>query len=761
MLKFIESAFIDLGYDSYECVEAVRGSKIEIISDLASEKCQDSDLIVIKSGINNILSDYCVSNCMYLYEKAFHTIRECCPNADVAFMDVSYVADNGYTGTDVSGDVNLKISTLNAALDSFCAQHERAHFIDLRQYLSSNGMNTIDRCNLCYDGLHYSKRGNFVVADALMREVETLKQHLLKRCDFRNELSTMSLDLAPSNRDANWPVLPEPAVKSNIKPTSQYPGQQYISVSVVSHKKVVAPKIQHAVMKVVASGACTKITRSGGSKQQYFSSTVRPVNKKDSKPKSPLRCQPERSRHFEIDVSDKDRLVLTNRFAVLGNDVSLDDNRNDRLHADNVELGYNTANSIPHANIINNFSKTIRSFKKTAHTYSTAVPCVNRAPVIIDHEQERDNPLFKNPYRVSVFDMLTYTKSGFILSKENSVEIDNQSKRMFFIFEIVPLFLRALNLSVSDPLVQKLLCNYGVKVSDKNKSRSNATEVKQNYGSLIEYILNVLLSKTRPANVTFMRLSQVTGQQLLSFNASYQTDFILYIDKITVNDISRNNFDIDLLILCGDIETNPGPKRKAVYAKRIERMKLSKAKVSPCANVGETNEKCLKSNDSETHRSLRNYENHEKQYTIRSVVAGSFHQGDFDKFVSDSAGKQCACNALLSLCCLPTMTHISCDSQDAILMSGDQLYCDIARQNGISPDFYRYLAFQELPDQVMHNSITYDIRKHSPCYVNSKNVDQETGIYHSFLNAMEHSWSQSDKILMMIGEYAIATFKKG
>ena len=60
MLKFIENAFVDLGYNSYERIEAVRGSRIEIISELASEKCQDSDLIVIKSGINNnnILGDY-------------------------------------------------------------------------------------------------------------------------------------------------------------------------------------------------------------------------------------------------------------------------------------------------------------------------------------------------------------------------------------------------------------------------------------------------------------------------------------------------------------------------------------------------------------------------------------------------------------------------------------------------------------------------------------------------------------------------------
>ena len=688
-------------------------------------------------------------------------VRECCPNADIAFVDVSYVAENRYTGTDVSADVNPKISTLNAALESFCVQHDRAHFIDLRQYLSSNGLNTIDRCNLCYDGLHYSKSGNFVVADALMREVETLKQHLVKRNDFRNELSTVSMDIAASNSDASWPVLPEPAVKSNIKPTSQYPGQQYISVNVASRRKIVAPKTQNAAMEAVASGTRKKLTRFDGSKQQYFSSTARPMDKKDSKPKLPLRCQPERSRHFETDVSEKDRLILTNRFSVLGSDASLDDNSNDRPHADNVELRYNTTDSIPHASIKNNSKKTIRNFKKTAHTYSTAVPYVNRAPVFADHEQERDNPMFKNPYRVSVFSMLTYTKSGFIMSEENNGEVDNQSKRMFFIFEIIPLFLQALKLSVSDPSVQKLLCNYGIKVSDKHKSRSNATEMIQNYGSLIDYILNILLSKTRPCNATFMRLSQFTGLQLLNFNALYKTEFISYIDKITVNDISRNNFDIELLILCGDIETNPGPKRKAVHAKRIERLKLSKAKVSPSANEGETNAVCLKSSDSEYSRNLHNYEIPNKQYTVKSVVAGSFHQGDSNIFVSNSAGKQCACNALLGLCCLPTMTNISSDSLDEILMGGDQLYCDIARQNGISPDFYRYLAFQELPDQVKHNSITYDVRKHSPCYVNSKNVDHETGIYHSLLNAMEHSWSRSDKILMMIGEYAIATFKKG
>ena len=173
----------------------MRVSKIEIISELASEKCQDSDLIVIKSGINNIIGDYLVSNCVYLYKKAFHAIQECCPNADVAFLDVSYIAENVHTGTNISYNINPMINDLNAALKSLCVRNYRAHFIDLRKYLSTNSLTTIDKCNLCSDGLHYSKRGNYTVARALIREVETLKIKLLtERGNFRSEVQLSSLD---------------------------------------------------------------------------------------------------------------------------------------------------------------------------------------------------------------------------------------------------------------------------------------------------------------------------------------------------------------------------------------------------------------------------------------------------------------------------------------------------------------------------------------------------------------------------------------
>ena len=336
MLKFVESVFIDLGYDSYERVVAIRGSKIEIVSELASENCKDSDLLVIKSGINNIMDGYSVSNCMYLYKKSFYSIQECCPNADIAFVDVSYVAENVYTGTAVSGDINPMISSLNAALEKFCAQNDKAHFIDLRHYLSSNGMNTIDRCNLGSDGLHYSSRGNHVVANSLIREVERLKQNL-KRCDLMSDLtSPVSLELTTSNKDANWPALPEPAVKTNIKPIASYPGQQYITVNVDSRKKTPVLNHDRKLSQVVP---CSNRIDKKPAQRQIF---------KKQHTLSTVKCQTgnkciKRSTSFSQTYSRKKRneengcIALTNRFSVLCNEklpyhsaeIELDDRLND------------------------------------------------------------------------------------------------------------------------------------------------------------------------------------------------------------------------------------------------------------------------------------------------------------------------------------------------------------------------------------------------------------------------------------------------
>ena len=436
MLKFVESVFIDLGYDSYERVVAIRGSKIEIVSELASEKCTDSDLIVIKSGINNILDGYSLSNCMYLYKKAFYTIQECCPNADIAFVDVSYVAENVYTGTDVSGDINPMISSLNAALEKFCAQNDKAHFIDLRQYLSSNGMDTIDRRNLGSDGLHYSKRGNHVVANSLIREVERLKQNL-KRCDLMSDLtSPVSLELTTSNKDVIWPALPEPAVKTNIKPVASYPGQQYITVNVDSRKKTSVVNHNRRLLQVPCPNPIDdKPAQHQNFKKQHTISTASKCQTGNESKK--------RSTSFSHTYSwkkmneEKDCIPVTNRFSVLCNEnlphdsaeIELDDGLND-TYSNCKAIG------IPRVS-------TRKKSKKNLCTYQTTAPYANAAePIVERSKKDCESPLFTNPYRVSVFDRIMYTKSAFILNETScDTGLDKNSERLFFIFEIVPLFL--------------------------------------------------------------------------------------------------------------------------------------------------------------------------------------------------------------------------------------------------------------------------------------------------------------------------------
>ena len=752
MLKFVESVFIDLGYDSYERVVAIRGSKIEIVSELASENCKDSDLVVIKSGINNIMDGYSVSNCMYLYKKAFYSIQECCPNADIAFVDVSYVAENVYTGTDVSGDINPMISSLNAALEKFCAQNDKAHFIDLRHYLSSNGMNTIDRCNLGSDGLHYSLRGNHVVANSLIREVERLKQNL-KRCDLMSDLtSPVSLELTTSNKDANWPALPEPAVKTNIKPIASYPGQQYITVNVDSRKKTPVLNHDRKLSQVVP---CSNRIDKKPAQRQIF---------KKQHTLSTVKCQTgnkciKRSTSFSHTYSRKKRneengcIALTNRFSVLCNEklpyhsaeIELDDRLND-THSKCKATG------IPRVS-------TKKNFKKIKCTYQTTVPYANAAdPVVERGKKECESPLFTNPYRVSVFDKIMYTKSAFILNEEScDTGLNKNSERLFFIFEIVPLFLQALNLSASDPLVQKLLHNYGVK--GFNISTSKPVEMMDNSGNLMDYLLNFLLRNTRPSYFTFIRVCSQTGQHLSNYNDTYGARFSCHLNDTTFNSMSRNSFDIDLLILCGDIETNPGPRRKPAIAKRIHNLAMSRQQrttVSPTS----VNEIRPHPSNSETANNMHDNDTASRHFAIKSAVTGTFHQGDLCKFQSDSAGKQCACNALLSICCLPTIGNICSSSLDEILINGDKLYRDVQVTSGLSTEEYSYLTFEQLPNKVVNNHVIYQMRKHAPLYTNSKHVDQEMGIYHSLSNAVANSWSQSDRMLIMIGEYAIGAFKK-
>ena len=186
MLKHLDSAFKDIGYAGPVNMTCVPGSEISKVPELAKSCEKGSDLIVINSGINNLQNFYSVRNCMYLYEQAHKEIADLHPTSDVAFTSISYVANSMYDGSDRSDEINPLVSELNAALRSYCDNHEYAHFIDLRPYLCSLSSTKTDRWNLAADGLHYSKRGIRSVAKALQRCVAERPTQLMRKLETVN-----------------------------------------------------------------------------------------------------------------------------------------------------------------------------------------------------------------------------------------------------------------------------------------------------------------------------------------------------------------------------------------------------------------------------------------------------------------------------------------------------------------------------------------------------------------------------------------------
>jgi len=63
MLKRLGATFGGLYYRYSGDIHAVPGSEISKIKDLAEQYCTDSDLIVVNSGLNNLLNGYSVANC--------------------------------------------------------------------------------------------------------------------------------------------------------------------------------------------------------------------------------------------------------------------------------------------------------------------------------------------------------------------------------------------------------------------------------------------------------------------------------------------------------------------------------------------------------------------------------------------------------------------------------------------------------------------------------------------------------------------------
>ena len=213
MLKRLDTAFTSIDYKMYEAVIPMPGCLISKMSEMASINCRNSELIVMLAGINNLLNGFSVAHCMHSYQKTHLDIQNHCPQADIAFISISHVADNKFTGCDDSSEMNPLIDQLNKELKTFCHTKPNTYFIDIRQAMNSDiDGATVDRDNLAYDGLHFSRQGINIVAKDLKTQIEKIKHEIVNTSD---SVDDATLDL---NTEDIWPKLPAAALRNRVYP---------------------------------------------------------------------------------------------------------------------------------------------------------------------------------------------------------------------------------------------------------------------------------------------------------------------------------------------------------------------------------------------------------------------------------------------------------------------------------------------------------------------------------------------------------------
>ena len=541
MWRRLESTFDEMCYREYDSVHFIPGCGISKMNELVQKYCTQSQLIAVNAGINNLLNGWSVSNCMREYERCYRAVMNHRKTAHLAFASLSYVADNKFSHTDDSAEVNVLIDDLNSQLKSFCEEHDRVHFFDLRDCLSDGDfVGLIARRNLALDGLHFSRHGIKHVACALVRKVCALKSTIVTEVPVSSGFVL--------NNDA-FPKLPVPEVSSRIHPAT-YPGQQYVTVNV----RVTTGKVNETSVEPVKPAA-GNLCKSSVLTRKRRPTVVRAVAEKlNFCSKSQL--QSLKKQTCSRVVRDKQTVttvsfVHNNRFSVLSTDTYDDLSDSEPCDVHSERTVYRSVTST-------------RKRRKFCGMYRTTVPhknadCVN----VTKNTVKVESPLFSNQHRVSCFSSVTYTKSCFIAKfVTDDTYCNRQVRRSLFVFHLLPQLLDTLQLSISDQLVSVLLRRYGICLSTTNKvSNTEAMTVFSKTDTLIDCMLKVLLRRTQPSNDSFLRVIQKTGKCLLKYSNLYGTLFTSCLDSSRLHSISTNNFDVDLLILCGDVESNPGPKK--------------------------------------------------------------------------------------------------------------------------------------------------------------------------------------------------------
>ena len=389
MLKYLDNTFQELQYHSYENVTCAPGSEITKVPELSRRCTQKCDLLVINTGINNILNHFSVSNCLYLYEQVHKELSQLHPTSEFAFTSVSYIADDKFSGNDRSWEVNPLVKELNESLRMYCSNHDNAHYIDLRTHLGTD--EAIERDHLSADGLHYSKKGITTVARALISAVD---EHISAKLEA-SELKTRSCGETTDND--SWPALPEPAVKNRIHPAA-FPGEQMKQIIVTNRMplKSCTKKTADHTGDDIGKKSVTKHTKQHPIKKHVLNQTGKQNLKPKGSPKRTMKSMPSSKENiFFIETS--------NMYGILDVEKTPD------------EIITQEPMNLPTCAVKKNHKrKPLKLFRKKKYTKLECAARGSWEMKSVSNQCPKREYYYENPHRNSPFETLVWTKAGFI-----------------------------------------------------------------------------------------------------------------------------------------------------------------------------------------------------------------------------------------------------------------------------------------------------------------------------------------------------------
>ncbi|XP_071810912.1 uncharacterized protein [Apostichopus japonicus] len=145
---------------------------------------------------------------------------------------------------------------------------------------------------------------------------------------------------------------------------------------------------------------------------------------------------------------------------------------------------------------------------------------------------------------------------------------------------------------------------------------------------------------------------------------------------------------------------------------------------------------------------------------LNNTVIGSLHQGDA-RFSSDTAGKQCSCNALVSLSFINIYDVMTTSCIDKVLDEGDKLYGILRKQLLASNSLHvsEYLTTNDLPVQVYIDNILHKYRYFETIYGKLFDDGCVSSILEPLDIVVQHAFCISKYSIMVFGGYMIALFK--